>query len=151
MIRGIHHTAISTGNLIRLLHFYRNLLGFQKVFDYTWQIGNQKADEVIGLMDTSGQVVMLKAGNAFIELFQYATPNPKPANLNRSVVDHGITHICLEVENIDSEYERLKNAGMFFHCPPPGSKANQGFRATYGRDPDRNVIELLETGSLDSM
>jgi len=29
MIRGIHHTAISTGNLERALAFYRDLLGLR--------------------------------------------------------------------------------------------------------------------------
>ena len=29
MIRGIHHTAISTGDLDRALEFYRDLLGFE--------------------------------------------------------------------------------------------------------------------------
>jgi glyoxylase I family protein len=146
MITGVHHTAISTGDLDRLLGFYRDLLGFQEVFSSAWEIGNERVDGVIGLKNTSGQVVMLKAGNAFIEFFQYATPTPKPADPNRPVVDHGITHICLEVEDIDYEYERLKNAGMLFHCPPTGSKEDQGLRATYGRDPDGNVIELVETG-----
>jgi hypothetical protein len=46
------------------------------------------------------------------------------------------------VTDIDAEYERLKAAGMVFHCPPQA--AGKGFRATYGRDPDGNVVELLE-------
>ena len=33
MIRGIHHTAISTGDLQRSLAFYCDLLGFEKVFE----------------------------------------------------------------------------------------------------------------------
>jgi catechol 2,3-dioxygenase-like lactoylglutathione lyase family enzyme len=59
----------------------------------------------------------------------------------RPVCDHGITHICLDVVDIDTEYERLRAAGMTFHCPPQGVGA---LRATYGRDPDGNVVELLE-------
>ena len=59
----------------------------------------------------------------------------------RPVCDHGITHICLDVADIDAEYERLKSAGMMFRCPPQGMG---GLRATDGRDPDGNVVELLE-------
>jgi len=84
---------------------------------------------------------MLKAGNACIEIFQYSSPTPKSAETMRPVCDHGITHICLDVVGIDAEYERLKSAGMTFHCPPQGMG---GLRATYGRDPDGNVVELLE-------
>ena len=61
--------------------------------------------------------------------------------------DHGITHLCLQVEDIDGEYERLKAAGMTFHCAP--QKAGKGLRATYGRDPDGNVVELLEVENSD--
>ena len=55
--------------------------------------------------------------------------------------DHGITHLCLDVSDIDAEYARLKGAGMRFHCPPQDLGAA---RATYGRDPDGNVVELQE-------
>jgi hypothetical protein len=59
----------------------------------------------------------------------------------RPVCDHGITHLCLNVTDIDKEYERLNAAGMRFHCPPQHMGA---LKATYGRDPDGNVVELLE-------
>lgn len=142
MIHGIHHTAISTGDIERALRFYRDLIGFKEEWSSTWQVGTATVDKIVGLKDSSAQVVMLKLGDAHIELFQYATPHPKPGETNRPVCDHGITHLCLRVTDIDGEYERLKAAGMVFHCPP--QVAGKGFRATYGRDPDGNVVELLE-------
>jgi catechol 2,3-dioxygenase-like lactoylglutathione lyase family enzyme len=57
------------------------------------------------------------------------------------VCDHGITHIALDVRNIGAEYERLSAAGMRFHCPPLDMGT---VKATYGRDPDGNVVELQE-------
>ena len=141
MILGIHHTAISTGDIERSLRFYRDLLGFTEVFSSTWGIGTETTDNIVGLKDSSARVVMLRAGNACVELFQYATPEPKPGDANRPVCDHGITHLCLQVADIDAEYTRLKAAGMRFHCAPQNTG---GLRATYGRDPDGNVVELLE-------
>src|SRR5262245_8175633 len=141
MILGIHHTAISTGDIERSLRFYRDLLGFKEVFSSKWDIGTETTDKIVGLKDSSARVVMLRAGNACVELFQYATPEPKPGEVNRPVCDHGITHLCLQVADIDAEYSRLKAAGMRFHCPPQNTS---GLRATYGRDPDGNVVELLE-------
>jgi catechol 2,3-dioxygenase-like lactoylglutathione lyase family enzyme len=141
MILGIHHTAISTGDIERSLQFYRDLLGFKEVFSSKWDIGTETTDKIVGLKDSSAQVVMLRAGNACVELFQYATPESKPGDVNRPVCDHGITHLCLQVADIDAEYTRLKAAGMRFHCPPQDVS---GLRATYGRDPDGNVVELLE-------
>ncbi len=147
MIRGIHHTAISTGDLERSLRFYRDLLGFKVVYSSSWGVGSEAFDRITGLKDSSALLAMLKLGNACIELFQYASPKPKPGEPMRPVCDHGITHICVDVTDIDAEYERLKAAGVFFHCPPQGGR---GLRATYARDPDGNVVELLEVRDTSS-
>ena len=142
MIRGIHHTAISTPDFDRALAFYKDLLGLEVAFEFAWPPGTAEADNITGLKDSSARAIMLKAGNAFVELFQYVAPEPKPGDPLRPVCDHGITHICLDVTDVDGEYERLKAAGMTFHCPPQDIGA--GIRTTYGRDPDGNVLELQE-------
>jgi catechol 2,3-dioxygenase-like lactoylglutathione lyase family enzyme len=142
MIHGIHHTAISSADIERSLRFYRDLLGFEEVFKLNWEVGTKTLDDITGLTDSSARVVMLKAGNACVELFEFETPTPKQAAERRPVCDHGITHLCLQVSDIDGEYERLKAAGMVFHCPPQA--VGDSLRATYGRDPDGNVVELLE-------
>ncbi len=142
MIHGIHHTAISCTDIDRSLHFYRDLLGFEEVFSFDWQVGSATLDNITGLKDSAARVVMLKTGNACVELFEYASPVPKVAEARRPVCDHGITHLCLEVTDIEDEYARLCAAGMEFHCPP--QQVGDSLRATYGRDPDGNVVELLE-------
>jgi len=142
MIRGIHHIAISTRDLERAVDFYCRLLGFEKVFEGGWSVGYESADMITGLKDSSARMAMLSGGNAIIELFHYTSPTPTTGEPRRAVCDHGITHICLEVVGIDAEYERLKEMGMEFHCPP--QDFGKGIKATYGRDPDGNVIELQE-------
>ena len=149
MIRNIHHTAISTGDLDRSLRFYKELFGFTEVFSSAWTVGSQLTDRIVGLTDSSARVVMLKLGDTCLELFQYATPTPKPGEPRRPVCDHGITHLCVEVTDIDAEYARLMAAGMVFHCPP--QDVGKGVRVTYGRDPDGNVVELLQQESPTSL
>jgi catechol 2,3-dioxygenase-like lactoylglutathione lyase family enzyme len=149
MIHGIHHTAISTPDIDRALRFYRDLLGFEEVWSSSWDKGSEVVDRIVGLRDSSARVAMLKAGNACVELFQYTTPTPHPSSQDRPVCDHGITHLCVQVSDVDAEYARLSAAGMRFHCPPQA--AGKGVRATYGRDPDGNVVELLEVTDSDSM
>ncbi len=60
-----------------------------------------------------------------------------------SPADHGLAHFCLQVTDIEAEYERLRAAGMTFHAPPQqlGTSA-----AIYGRDPFGTIIELYEVG-----
>ena len=141
MIRGIHHTSISTGDIERSLAFYRDALGFEVVMDYRWPIGTENMDVTTRLEGTSGRAVMLRASNAMLELMEYETPQGAPGDAGRPLCDHGIAHLCLEVDDIDAEYERLLAAGMRFHHPPV---QNDGARATYGRDPDGNAVELIE-------
>ncbi len=141
MIQGIHHTAISTPDLDRAVAFYRDLLGARMVSEFEWPTGAEIADRIVGLKNSSARAVMLRLGNAMIEIFEYTTPEPRPSDPERPVCDHGITHLCLDVTGIDAEYERLVAAGMRFHSPPQDLGA---VKATYGRDPDGNVVELQE-------
>ena len=146
MIRGIHHTAISTRDLERSIAFYRDLLGFEIALDFSWPEGTANMNATHRLEETSGRVVLLQAGNCMLELFEYATPTPRPAEGDRRLCDHGITHICLDVDDIDAEYARLEAKGMRFHCPPVDYGT---VKTTYGLDPDGNFIELQEIKSAD--
>ena len=142
MIRGVHHTSITTGDRDRLVTFYRDLLGFEVVSQSEWSGGNPAADAIFGLKDSAVRMAMLRASNAYLEIFEFARPEGRPGDPDRPVCDVGVTHICLCVSDIQGEYARLKLAGMRFHCPPQGAGAVGS--ATYGRDPDGNIVELIE-------
>ena len=141
MIRGIHHTSLSTCDADRLLHFYRDLLGLEQLWDMTWESGSQPGlDKVVGMENTGGRNISLKAGNSYIEIFQYTNPQPRESS-SRPACDAGIRHICFDVTDIQAEYERLAAAGVTFHCEP---QRLMGVMSTYGRDPDGNIFELQE-------
>jgi glyoxylase I family protein len=146
VIRGIHHVAISTPDLDRLVGFYRDVIGAELLRESGWPVGSDTIDTLVGLHGSSCRTATLRLGNAYLELFQYDTPTPAPQDPARPVNDHGYTHMCLDVIDIDAEYERLLAAGMTFHCPPPalGVIGSGSLRSTYGRDPDGNVIEIQE-------
>lgn len=140
MIKGMNHVGVSVSNLERAVEFYRDAFGMEIVVQRSFE--GERDETILGLRGARGRVAMVALGNAEIELFEFASPRPKPADPNRPVCDHGITHFCLQVTDLHAEYARLKGAGVTFHCPPldfPGVG-----RATYGRDPDGNVFELIE-------
>lgn len=141
MIRGLHHIAISTPNLNRLLGFYRDLLGFQEVSRTSWPKGSTQVDQVLGLRDSAATTVMLKTENLCMELFEFDAPAAPPADAERPVHHYGLTHVCLDVTDIDGVYKRMLDAGVRFHCPPQDFGS---IKATYGRDPDGNVFEIQE-------
>ncbi len=140
-ILGFHHVAISTPNLDRLVAFYRDVVGFEPVFEMAWNTGNAAIDRMMALEGSAARVVMLRTGNSFLEIFEFSQPEPRPQIGDRPVIDHGLTHICLAVDDAVAESARLEAAGLRLHTPATDFGAMAG---TYGRDPDGNVIEVLE-------
>jgi len=145
MIRGIHHVAISTPDLERIVAFYRDVIGAEVVYEGGWEQGSDVIDVIVGLKDSHAKQAMLKLGNAYLEFFEYVNPPGEPLDKNYGVNDHGYTHFALDVKNIDEEYERLSKNGMTFNCAPPNFVEGP-IRATYGRDPDGNVVEIQQIG-----
>ncbi len=141
MIVGLHHTALSTPDLERAVAFYRDLLGFEVEFDFSWDETNENFKRTHAASETAGRVAMLSREGARLEVFQYDKPEPRSPQQPPGNADHGICHFCIEVKDIESEYERLKGAGMPF-LSGPVSQAN--VKCCYGRDPDGNIIELIE-------
>lgn len=144
MLKCFHHAAISTPDLERSVRFYRDLFGCTVVREFGWPAGIPEADALTGLRDSAARAVMLKLGDSYLEIFEFSSPTPKPGDPARPACDHGITHICIEVKDSQAEYARLKAAGMAFHSPP---QPQDGGFVTYGRDPDGNIVELLEFGA----
>jgi len=141
MFVGIHHTAISTPDLDRSVAFYRDLFGFKVLFDFPWDERNRAFAKTHALPETAGRVVMLEQGDSRLEIFEYKTPVPAADIPDRRNVDLGICHFCFEVKDIEKEYDRLLAAGM----PMQSELVSQAnIRNCYGRDPDGNLIEIIE-------
>jgi glyoxylase I family protein len=146
MINGLHHATIATHDFDRIVTFYCDVIGFKLVSRGGWEPGQPDIDAIVGLKQSSAKAAMLQAGNAFLEVFEYMTPRGAAPDQDRPVSDCGFTHIGLNVVDIDAEYARLSANGMRFHAPPT-DVGGSTLRATYGRDPDGNVIELVEVKS----
>jgi catechol 2,3-dioxygenase-like lactoylglutathione lyase family enzyme len=136
----MHHAALSTSNMDRLIAFYRDVVGFELVSESEWT-ANEVIDQIIGVPGSSARQAMLKAGGAYLEIFEYRAPAARGGERLRPN-DHGYTHICLDVVDIEAEFDRLTAAGVVFNRRP----ADFGeIKAVYGRDPDGNVLEIQET------
>ncbi len=141
MIHGIHHVAIHTADLDRLMAFYCEAFGFQPANAIFAWADEPAFDEAIGVPGSAARTVMLRAGNCHIEIFEYASPPPREAPPLRPN-DRGYTHFCVDVTDIAAEYDRLRAIGMRFAKDRPADFGD--IKAVYGYDPDGNVIELQE-------
>ena len=142
MIKGIHHVAIHCRDIDRMIRFYSEALGFEVVGSpYDWA-DTPLVDQIIDVPGSAARAAMMRAGTCYIELFEFQAPQPgssKPLN----PFDKGYTHFCLDVTEIETEYERLKGHGMTFGSPLPVDVGH--VKSVYGRDPEGNIIELQET------
>ena len=147
MIVATNHVSVTTGDLNRSLHFYRDLLGLELAFDTNefpveLRFGGAVADAVTECPGHSYRFVGLKTANLVFELVEY-TPHGKPPSKDTRSSDAGNVHICLETDDIDALYRRLIEDGVRVHCPPQEMPI-RGVRAMYVRDPDDVIIEVLE-------
>lgn len=140
-IMNISHTGISTTDIERSVHFYRDLMGMELAGEISAFKGDVY-DVLFQFKGTYGKVATLRLGGSSIELFEFENPRSKPRQSLRPVFTSGIYHICFQVADVKKEYERLKSAGVSFHSPPWTVEGVA--KVTYGRDPDGNVFEMLE-------
>jgi glyoxylase I family protein len=141
-IRGIRHAAISTPDLDRAIVFWGHL-GFSVTREWEWQTGVEVIDALIDTPDSAARAALLEGLGTELELFEFAAPpQPSATSEPRPVHHHGYTHLCFEVDAIDVDIDRLASVGMTFWGPPIEDRGGQ--QMIYGRDPDGNVIELVQ-------
>jgi len=135
-----HHMGISVRDMGRALRFYRDLLGFEVEWEHEDR-GGAEMSRVVGLPEARAHITMLKTYGGRIELFHYLNPEGREAGPKRQC-DFGPIHFALTVRGVWALYEHLRAAGVEFNCPP--QVLRPGVTATYMKDPEGNIIELVE-------
>lgn len=142
MIRGIHHVAVHVRDLEKMMKFYNEAFGFELVGEeFSWK-DDEFLDRIVDVPGSAARGAMLRAGTCYMELFQYSAPEPESTRPLQPY-DKGYTHFCVDVTDIDSEFERLKKVGMTFNEPAPIDVGH--VKTIYGRDPEGNLIEIQQT------
>jgi len=140
-IQAIRHTGIVVSDMKRSLRFYRDLLGME-----VWADFKDDSEMVQAVTDVPGAniwMIKLKAADGVsIELLQYLS-NPQEVPEPVKACDVGCNHIALQVEELDTLYEKLIAEGIRFHSPPTVS-SDGGAKITYCRDPEGVIVELVE-------
>lgn len=142
-VTKVNHTGISVSDMERSLVFYRDVLGLDPVMDLDVE-RHAGLDAVVGMTDTVGRVVMLAAGDGLVELWCYENPVGRPLPNDYQPADRGVTHVALQVEDVDAMHRRVVDAGFRAKSKP----VDLGIHKTcYVHGPDDEIIELLEDRS----
>lgn len=144
-VTGIHHTSRSVGDMERSLGFYRDLLGMEVILDT--EMAGEMLEREVALEGARLRLVELGSeGQPLLELLQYHVPEPREWNDELRPCDAGAHHFALTVDDIGAAYERLREAGVEFTCPPQEVDAGYfaGHRTAYCYDPDGLIVELWQ-------
>jgi len=140
MIKDIRHTGIVVKDLESSLYFFCDLLGFQ--ITKQMEESGDYIDNISSLRDVKVTTVkMTSSSGQMIELLKYHS-HPREQKL-REICDIGITHIAFTVEDLNSEYDRLKGKGVPFNAPPQLSLDGYA-KVTFCRAPEGTLIELVQ-------
>jgi catechol 2,3-dioxygenase-like lactoylglutathione lyase family enzyme len=90
-------------------------------------------------------IMLLHESGYRIELLHRASAGPglAPDSPLSAAATWGFGHMCLSVENVDAEFERLIAAGATVRMPPSPSP-RPGARVSFVADPYGNLIELID-------
>ncbi|MEQ1902256.1 MAG: VOC family protein [Devosia sp.] len=124
-ITGIGHFALKVHDLDRSLDFYSGKLGFAEMMR-------------INREDGSVWLVYLRITDTqFLEIFPGAAADRAPG-----WDDNAITHICLEVDDLDAVVAQIESQGIKLLIEK--KTAADRNRQAWIEDPDGNRIELMQ-------
>jgi len=147
---GFHHSAFQVADLERSVGFYRDLLGFEVM----WERVNTEpyVRQIVGYPEAELHQALLRVPGSdhYLELIDYRGVERTP--VDTSPPNPGTAHICLLVDDIWALYETLRAAGTESVDEPVRvtSGANEGRFAVYMIDPDGFRVELLGVPAEDA-
>ena len=145
-ITGLNHVGLSTPDIDRANAFYRDGLGFSEIISFAWPVGTPGADAGLGLTDTAASVTVLLTGNSYLEVLQFDSPLPIAFDSAPTLRREGISHIGLEVTNLESATDLVVASGGSVDANFPATETSR-----LVRDPDGNFIELHTSSQGDPL
>jgi catechol 2,3-dioxygenase-like lactoylglutathione lyase family enzyme len=133
------HIAMSVLDMEKVIAFYRDVVGMEKVFDRKFDVGMGK---LIGVEGTEVRIVHMKLNDSMIELFDYAHPKGREPRPGHQQSDYGLTHIGFIVEDFWGTYQHLVDHGVEFLGE--AVEIRPGVFVAYFRGAEYEVCEIRE-------
>lgn len=132
-----HHFGVTVTDLDRSIAFYRDVLGLDVLSRFS--VSGEEFATGVGVEGAAGTFAHLDAGTARVELVEY---EPEGDNATGGAINQaGAKHLGLAVDDLDATYENLPDDAETVSEP---QTTESGTRILFVRDPDDNLIELLE-------
>ena len=143
--RSFSHVGITVSDFNRSVRFYADVFGCPLV-----GASDTPSERVRTFFGVEGEAPRCKIGwirvpgGGVIEIFEFQPHQPpEPVRWNRV----GLTHFSLNVRNTRKWYEYLRNKGV--EClGVPERSPNGGQTFFFVKDPDGNLIEVMDLGPM---
>jgi len=126
---SFHHIAIACDDPIKVEKYYTKYFGFQRA-------------RVIPLGDT--QIVFIKSGDAYLELFQSKEPRPVPHAEADGPWYSEWRHIAFKVDDVDAKLAELGSDAKVTLGPFSFDDFIPGWRTVWVADPEGNIVEITQ-------
>jgi catechol 2,3-dioxygenase-like lactoylglutathione lyase family enzyme len=140
------HVGFTVADLDRSVAWYTHFLGAEPLLHQKGWDAPYVA-EMLGFDSCNiGWAYFELPGGGRLELIQYVDPAPDAVDMETFNAGNG--HICIVVDDIHSEYERMAGHAVF-RSPEPvqiPEGPNAGAWGAYLRDPDGISIQLIQPG-----
>ena len=150
MIRGFWHVSFTVSDIQASVKWYTEVLGLEFVRSQVQH--NEYTSKLVGFPDVHLKVAQLRVpgqtipiSRHHIELVEYVHPRGEaiPLDTNRT----GVGHWAFIVDDIHTEFNRLKALGVHFKAEAPiaiEAGVNKGGYTIYFTDPDGVTLEILQ-------
>jgi glyoxylase I family protein len=129
MATTFSHVALSCGDPIATERFYTKHFGFKRA-------------RVIPL--GAQQIVFLKSGGVYLELFSAEGTPPAPPAANDGPHYAGFRHIAFTVDNVDAAIAAMGADAKITLGPLSFDDFIPGWRTVWVADPDGNIVEISQ-------
>lgn len=126
---AFHHMAIACNDPVAIERFYTRYFGFRRA-------------RVIPLGDT--QIVFIRSGDAYLELFQAKEPLPHPRAVGDGPWYPEWRHIAFKVESVDALLAEMDDAANITLGPFGFDAFIPGWRTVWLSDPEGNIVEVSQ-------
>jgi glyoxylase I family protein len=123
------HVALNCQDLAATERFYTRHFGFRRA-------------RVVVLPDA--QIVFIKSGDMYLELFQATTASPAPPPAKDGPAWEGVRHLAFQVDNVDAKLAELGDAATVTFGPFNFHDFIPGWRTVWIKDPDGNIVEISQ-------
>jgi glyoxylase I family protein len=88
------------------------------------------------------QIVMIKCGNVYLELFKAKEASPVPLAQGNGYEYPGWRHICFSVADLDAKLSEMGKEARITLGPLDLDELVEGMRVAWIADPEGNIVEL---------